>query len=176
MHAYKTLLISVLLGSTSSLSLADSFEWSDVGFRGGIDAESDLDIQSYELFTTIESPWEWDVNDLIELRLDFELSGGVLDGEGETSVFTHAAPRLEIEIDNLPFEIIASSGPAYLSEHEFKHRDLGGSFQFMSAIGFDFEVVDDWTFGYRFRHISNAGIYEKNPGLDLHLITLAYGF
>jgi hypothetical protein len=30
--------------------------------------------------------------------------------------------------------------------------------------------------GYRFQHMSNASIYNRNPGLELHLLELSYRF
>lgn len=157
-------------------SYAEDFEWAHFGLRAGVDAESDVSINSYELFAVLESPWEWAVSEAIEIELGFEFGLGALDGEGETSLFGHAGPMLEIEFGDFPLELIISSGTALLSEHEFDHLDLGGSFQFVSAIGFDLEVVDDWILGYRFHHISNTGLYDRNPGLDLHSLSLSVDF
>lgn len=171
----KLLLVSLFPLLTLS-SQAGDFKWSDIGLRAGVDGESDVRINSYELFAILESPWEWAISESIEIDLGFEFGLGALDGEGETSVFAHIGPSLEIEFGDFPLQLIISSGPALLSEHEFDRLDLGGSFQFISAIGFDFELTEDWTLGYRFQHISNAGLHDRNPGLDLHLVSLSCGF
>lgn len=63
-----------------------------------------------------------------------------------------------------------------LSEDEFDNLDLGGSFQFMTTVGFDFDIIEEWTIGYRFIHISNAGLHDKNPGMDFHDLNLIYEF
>lgn len=155
---------------------AGEFEWSEIGLRTGIDAESSIDVQSYELITRVESPWAWSISDHTEIELDFECGLGALEGEGETGFLAHAGPAIEIEFGELPLEFILSSGPAYLSEHEFDDFDLGGSFQFMSAAGFDLEVADDWTVGYRYLHVSNAGLQDRNPGMNFHAVSLFYEF
>jgi hypothetical protein len=43
---------------------------------------------------------------------------------------------------------------------------------------FDYEREwgDDWTLGYRFQHISNAGLKKENPGLNFHALAIARGF
>ncbi|PXA04480.1 hypothetical protein DDZ13_04705 [Coraliomargarita sinensis] len=155
---------------------AGEFEWSDLALRVGFDAENRVDVKSYELISTLDSPWSWTISDRFEVDLGLEFGLGALDGEGETAFLGHLGPALEIEFGDFPLELIVSSGPALLSEHEFDNLDLGGSFQFMSAVGFDFEVTDEWTLGYRYLHISNAGLHDENPGMNLHALSLAYEF
>ncbi|HKK18792.1 MAG TPA: acyloxyacyl hydrolase [Opitutales bacterium] len=171
----KYLLIS-LLPLFAISSQAGDFEWSDLGLRVGIDAENRVDVKSYELIAILESPWSWSANDHFEIDLGFEFGLGALDGEGETGLLAHVGPSLEFEFGDFPLEFIISSGPALLSEHEFDNLDLGGSFQFMSAVGFDFEVSEEWTLGYRWLHISNAGLHDENPGMNLHALSLFYEF
>lgn len=170
------LLLPTFLSSLPLISQADSFEWSDIGLRIGTDAENRVSVQSYELISTLETPWSWSPSESFEIDLGLELGLGALDGEGETGLLAHIGPSLEIEFGDFPLELIISSGPALLSEHVFENLDLGGSFQFMSAVGFDLEVAEDWTIGYRYLHISNAGLHDENPGMNLHALTLLYEF
>lgn len=155
---------------------ADDFRFSDIGLRVGFDAENRANVQSYELISTLETPWSWSTSDRIELDLSIEFGLGALDGKGEMGLLAHVGPSVEIKFGELPLELIISSGPALLSEDEFDQLDLGGSFQFTSAVGFDIEVSEDWTLGYRYLHISNAGLHDVNPGMDLHALSLFYAF
>lgn len=171
----KLFLIS-LLPLLAVNSHASEFEWPDIGLRVGFDAENRVDLKSYELITTLDSPWSWTVSENFEIDLGFEFGLGAIDGEGETGFLGHVGPAVEIEFGDFPLELIISSGPALLSEHEFDNLDLGGSFQFMSAIGFDYEITEVWTIGYRWLHISNAGLHDENPGLNLHAVSARYEF
>lgn len=176
MFMYKVLPLSICFIALSLVCDADEFEWSDMGLRVGLDVENSIDVQSYEWISTLDTPWSWSPGENFEIDLGLELGLGVLNGEGETGILAHVGPSLAIEMGDLPLEFVISSGPALLSEDTFDTLDLGGSFQFMSAIGFDLEVIENWNLGYRFLHISNAGLHDKNPGMNLHALTLLYKF
>lgn len=54
--------------------------------------------------------------------------------------------------------------------HDFEGYKLGGGFNFtqMLGAGLAARIGADWSLrlGYRYRHSSNAGLYEENRGLD----------
>lgn len=54
--------------------------------------------------------------------------------------------------------------------------DLGGTLQFRSSVTLAYELDDGSRFGVRLAHISNAGIYDENPGANEVLITYAFPF
>ncbi|MFO8026779.1 MAG: acyloxyacyl hydrolase [Opitutales bacterium] len=157
-------------------SHASEFEWSDLGLRVGIDAENRVNMESYELVAHLDSPWSWTVDDNFEIDLGFDFGLGLLEGEGEAGLLTHIGPSIKLPIAQLPLEFALSSGPALLSEHEFDTLDLGGTFQFFSAVGFDYAITEDWMLGYRWLHISNAGLHDENPGMNLHAFSAFYAF
>ncbi len=64
---------------------------------------------------------------------------------------------------------VASTGPAFLSESRLSDIDLGSRIEFLSSLGLEWEFAENWRLSYRFAHLSNAGISNKNPGLNLHL-------
>jgi hypothetical protein len=43
-------------------------------------------------------------------------------------------------------------------------RDLGGAFEFREGIGADYFLLNGSRLGFSFNHISNAFIYDENPG------------
>jgi hypothetical protein len=45
-------------------------------------------------------------------------------------------------------------------------KDLGGTLQFRSAIELAYRLDDRSRLGLAFDHISNAGLYEENPGTE----------
>ncbi|MGZ0709178.1 acyloxyacyl hydrolase [Coraliomargarita sp. W4R53] len=147
-----------------------------VGFRLGIDADADTDLTSYEIYGVAETPWSWEFSNGYELNVEFELMGGVLDGEDTTGGFFKIAPQLRLQSQSFPLELVVSSGPSYLTEKHYGDLDFGGHFQFTSAAGLDWQLNEDWTLGYRYQHTSNAGIYDVNDGFNLHSFALAYNF
>ena len=159
-----------------ALPLAADYSFDSVGARLAFDNSGSIDLRSYEVNAKVETPWEWDISDDIELEIAIEGSLGAIDGEGETAAMAHLGFAANFEFDDFPLELVISSGPTLLTEDRFNRFDLGSKFQFTSAMGLDWEVIDDWTLGYRYLHISNAGLGDPNPGLNMHAVSLLHSF
>lgn len=170
------LLAGSLLTFSPLSAESGAFGFDRLGFRAGIDGESDADIENYEVYGVMKTPWHWDLQDDRTLVFEFEWSAGVLDGEGETAGLFKLAPQLRFQTPKLPIEIVVSSGPSLITEDEFDELDLGGAFQFTSTAGIDWQIDESWTVGYRFQHISNAHIYDENDGLNLHSLSVDFRF
>lgn len=54
---------------------------------------------------------------------------------------------------------------------EGQSKDLGGPLEFRSAIEFAYRFGDRSRLGLQVSHISNAGIYDRNPGTESVLLT-----
>jgi lipid A 3-O-deacylase len=54
--------------------------------------------------------------------------------------------------------------------------DLGGVFQFRSALGVAWEFDNAVRLGVRITHLSNADIYDENPGVEELFATLSVPF
>ncbi|NJN45895.1 MAG: acyloxyacyl hydrolase [Candidatus Competibacteraceae bacterium] len=65
---------------------------------------------------------------------------------------------------------------AVLSRTRFDEVDFGSALEFISHVQFAWEVAERLTAGYRFQHMSNAGLNARNPGLNLHFLSLEYSF
>lgn len=63
-----------------------------------------------------------------------------------------------------------------LSRHDFGSKDFGELFQFTSHIGLNLDLWEHLRLGYRFQHMSNAGLSGHNPGLNLHMLSMSYLF
>jgi len=68
------------------------------------------------------------------------------------------------------------SSPTLLSRYRFEGMDFGERFQFTSHIGLIWYLTDRVSLGYRFQHMSNAGLASPNPGLNLEMLELSYHF
>ena len=63
-----------------------------------------------------------------------------------------------------------------LSRHDFSERDVGSLVQFTSYIGLNWDLSSRFRIGYRFQHMSNAGLGSPNPGLNLQVLAASYRF
>lgn len=68
-------------------------------------------------------------------------------------------------------------GAHLLSATRFDGNDLGSAFQFGDHVGLNWQSTDGrWTLGYRFQHLSNAGIAPPNEGVDFHVLHLSWHY
>ncbi len=147
-----------------------------LGFRFGLDAQSDVDLTVSELYLTLGPPWAWDLGDTAKVLLLFETAAGVVDGEGSTAFVFSVTPVVRLAFEDVPFDLVVSSGPAYYSDDTFGSLDIGGEFQFISRFGVDWRIDRNWRVGYRYEHTSNAGLSDTNPGLNFHVLGVACMF
>jgi len=54
-----------------------------------------------------------------------------------------------------------------------RDKNLGNHAEFRTGIGVAYEFDNGWRAGADFHHISNAGLGEKNPGVEIAALTLA---
>lgn len=175
-NAYAQASIGCLVLISTCLPLSAEYSLDSAGVRLAFDNSESIDLRSYEAIVLVETPWEWDLSDGIELEIAIEGSLGAIDGEGETAGMAHLGFAANVEFDDVPLEFVISSGPTLLTEDRFNRFDLGSKFQFTSAVGVDWDVCEDWALGYRYLHISNAGLGDPNPGLNMHAVSLLYRF
>ncbi|MCV2876211.1 acyloxyacyl hydrolase [Rhodobacteraceae bacterium XHP0102] len=64
----------------------------------------------------------------------------------------------------------ASFMPGYYSEGDV---DLGGSLHFRSTLGIGAHITDRTALSLAVTHISNAGLKDRNPGMDLVMLRLS---
>jgi hypothetical protein len=57
-----------------------------------------------------------------------------------------------------------------------KFRGNSGNFNFMSEIGIGYEFENDWYVSAKWRHLSNAGIANKNAGVNGVGIGIGFSF
>ncbi|MEE4376660.1 MAG: acyloxyacyl hydrolase [Candidatus Competibacteraceae bacterium] len=65
---------------------------------------------------------------------------------------------------------------ALLSRTQFEETDFGSALEFISYVNIAWGIVEGLTAGYRFQHMSNAGLSSINPGLNLHVLSLEYSY
>jgi hypothetical protein len=118
--------------------------------------------------------FELHTNYLMRFRLDF--SAGWLGRSGDNAATTSAGPTLVFQRRGVPLLLEMGAGSTLITRHDFGNKDLGGPFQFTTHVGVSWQATRHWRFGYRFQHMSNAGLEHPNPGVHLHTFACSYAF
>ena len=173
------LVLGVILAlATLSFSAHADNKLLEVGVRGGASVQNEReDINQYELFTTFKLPWQWqwpNSNWLLSTQQHARI--GALVSDDDDGFVVSIAMGLTLEKPGGRFGVDIGSGPTYISQDEFGPQDMGGNFQFTSHIRLRYKLTDHFSIGYRYHHISNAGIDRPNPGLDVQSIDLSYWY
>ena len=98
-------------------------------------------------------------------RLDF--MGGISATE-EGSFWGYGGLRVDLEVGE---RFVVSPGFAVALYEEGDGKDLGGVVEFRSSIDFGYQVTSKARLGFTFYHLSNAGLYDQNPGANSAVIT-----
>ena len=151
----------------------------ETGLRAGASFnDEDESFNQYDVFAGYGLPWSWQWGQAVQVDTNFTVAAGVLDGGGDTGlaasagfefVFGSAAGRC-------PFELRAGSALTLLSDDEFGAEDFGGPVQFTHHISLYYWFLQQLSIVARFQHMSNGGIYDENPGLNMAMLALVYRF
>lgn len=121
-------------------------------------------------------PWRWEAGKKWDLQTRLDSSAGWFGNNHSSAAVATAGPLLAFGRENLPIWFEGGSGPTVISRQDFVTKDFGDPFQFTSQIGVCWDITKHWRLGYRFQHMSNAGISGTNPGLNLHMVAFSYCF
>ena len=176
---FKTIWMVLLVLSIFSpqTSRADETDWIAVGFRAGLSAtDGNEDFEQYEVFASHGLPWSWQLTQGWFVSTRINLSAGALRGGGTTGFIGSVGPSVALSMVNGLILLDGGISAALLSKHKFGRENFGGPIQFVSHVGISFKLGANLGVGYRFQHMSNASIYNRNPGLELHMLELSYFF
>lgn len=82
-------------------------------------------------------------------------------------------PLAEIWPDGWPrrWRVVPYTGVGLYDDGESK--DLGGAVEFRSGVEVSWRAGERWWIGVDFYHLSNAVIYERNPGAESLVLTIS---
>lgn len=172
----RALLVALILSSAGAVELrAQEPGWSKAGFRGAYGYSRSDDFHQYEVFAahrmrlSFSLPHDWVAQGYWEMS-----AGRLSHDETDAFVFT-AGPVMVLRKAQSPWFFEIGSRPGLISEHDFGKAEYGGPFQFTShgGVGFSFRELE---LAYRIQHMSNASIYSKNDGLDIHVVEVGWRF
>jgi hypothetical protein len=167
----------VFVGFVSPSLTAGETTWRSAGLRGGVnDNRNDEDFEQYETFAAWQLPWLWQWDSGWAVITYLEANAGVLSGGGESAFVGSVGPGLILSGLKGVIEIPLGVNPSVISKHKFGDENLGGPIQFTSHIGLNLNFADHYSIGYRLQHMSNAVLYEHNPGVNMHMIEGGYRF
>jgi lipid A 3-O-deacylase len=147
------------------------------GFRAAVSAgDNKEDFTRYEWFADYDPGWKWQFSPTWNLGMMINATAGVLHGGGDTGFLASLGPDVVLYKPRGIIRLTAGISPAFLSRENYGDEDLGSAIQFISQIGINFQLTQYLTAGYRFQHMSNAGIGDKNPGINFHTVELGYVF
>ena len=167
---------AVLLSSGQAWSGRTSWE---TGLQAGTSFnDEDESFNQYDLYASFGLPWSWQWGQAIQVDTRLTTLLGVLDGGGDTGL----AGSLGFEFvfasatGSCPFELRAGSALTGLSEDEFGDEDFGGPLQFTHHISLYYWFLQNLSIVAKVQHMSNGGIYDENPGLNMAMLALVYRF
>jgi lipid A 3-O-deacylase len=96
--------------------------------------------------------------------------GGVM-ANGDGSVYAYAGFRLDFPVTRR-FIVTPNWAVGYYDRGD--GRDLGGPVEFRSALDLAYRVSAHAAVGLSFYHLSNAGLYDPNPGSESLVLTVSW--
>lgn len=176
----RALLLGALLAPGCSLAV------DGIGVEGGFDTEEGIDRLG------IETRWAWGRSWFAEgdwyLGGMWETNASYWWGEagrtGNDWLFDFGLTPVLRLARHTPIGGVATpyaelgAGVHVLSESGIEDFDLGINFTFGSYVGTGVRLgqSQQWELGYRFHHLSNAGLSDDNPGIEFHQLRLGYWF
>lgn len=161
----------------AAVAQAEEFRPESVGVRGGFSANvSGQTFNQADVFANWNLPWGWDLGKEWHLQSRLDFSIGWLADSGDNAAIGTLGPSLVLSRERWPVSLEAGVSPTLLSKSHFESRDFGTDFQFTSHGGVNWDFATHWRLGYRFQHMSNAGLGSNNRGLNMHLFALSYVF
>lgn len=92
-------------------------------------------------------------------------------GNEDNSYWAYFSFRYDWKV-NERFTITPQTGASYYEEGD--GRDLGGPLEFRSGLEFSFRLKQGGRIGLLFYHLSNADIYDENPGSNSLVLNWAF--
>jgi len=170
--------LAVSLCLSEKAIAGDKDRYFELGIGGGTNLFQSLNTEQAIITPAVN----WKIKDVKSLWFRLEGDIELINDDRRTTLVFGAAPMLRLFLkemgNNKPF-IEAGAGANFISRNRIEDRHLGGSFvfSFMGGVGYEFKTGGRPVgISYRYRHISNAGLYAPNEGIDSQYLILSIGF
>ncbi|WP_454061780.1 acyloxyacyl hydrolase [Candidatus Nitrospira salsa] len=160
------------------------YRWDEIGIRGGFNAEfvaipptEKENFEQFDIFGSVRFPKQYYYDSGWEIYFRMNGSLGALRGDGELGFIGTVSPGIVFWYPAWNISINGGPGLAYVSREKYGRQDLGGPIQIVGQGGLTYYVTEHIGIGWRFHHISDAGIWgSDNRGVDVNLFELTYKF
>jgi lipid A 3-O-deacylase len=152
-HAKKTLALTAAFGllATAQPALATDYLSLNVGQFNALRSGTDDTIQFGAEYRFSE--WMYGVRPIV----------GAF-GTGDGGAYGYAGFNWDVAL--LPNQLYLVPNFAVGAYSEGDGKDLGGALEFRSGIELDYQFPNRHQIGIALNHLSNASIYDKNPGVE----------
>jgi hypothetical protein len=170
-------MMSTLLLASARTNAGD-FSLESVGVRSGfsVGGKSLADFTQSEAFFDVTLPLAWQPESGWRLWTRLNTTVGWLSGNGATGFIGSCGPAIALGHTRIPVSLEGGLSPTLITTYEFGSTSLGDSLQFTTYLGLNLDLTRHLRLGYRFQHMSNAGLSRHNPGLNLNMFALSYVF
>ena len=121
-------------------------------------------------------PWQWQWPPGWQLLSYVDLALGTMQAADKVAVLGSLAPGVVLKRPGSRLSILANMGIVLVSEDDFGEQAIGSPLQFGLYAGVRYRLGSNVYLSYRYRHLSNAGFFWPNPGMEMHFLGLSYGF
>lgn len=202
---YRWAAVGMALGLAASAAPAGDFRPESAGVRTGFTSRHErYEFRLNEVVAAWPLPGQFDLGGAWRLRPRLEASAGCLSRADDGGFVAGCGPGVALGRAGFPAEAVVGVVPTYLNRHCYPHIEdgtpepvedqdmevaddgtlvprspyfnFGSHFAFTSYAGLHLRIGARIEAGYRYEHLSNAGIGERNPGRNFHMLSLLWRF
>lgn len=113
--------------------------------------------------------WEWGLGENWSVASGCQGTVGWIGDDRLHAVIGSLGPTAKLTREGIPVSLIAGSAPTLVGRNRLADRNIGSAFQFTSFVGLAWDVTGRFQASYWYQHMSNAGLGDPNPGLNMHM-------
>ncbi len=148
----------------------------ELGVRGGRDTLAEHeDLAAGEIYYLQTLPWQKEFCPSAKLYPRLDASLGSLRADSNSGGWLAVGMDAVLSLMGGAWDFEGGFRPTWLFESNLGGEDFGGPVQFTSHAGATLNL-GRVALSYRLQHISNASLYNSNPGINLHLVGLGVSF
>lgn len=154
----------------------DRSGWLKFGVMVAADTvDQDEDFEQYEVFLTHSLPWRR-IGETWSFFTHLDMTAGMIADSEKTTSIGSIGPRFGFHQNDGPMIVDIGSRVTLVGDDKLGVRVLDGPVHFSSHARIGFRLFKKTEIGFRLQHMSNAGLSNRNPGLDLFVIDVGHYF
>ncbi|MBB5349445.1 acyloxyacyl hydrolase [Desulfoprunum benzoelyticum] len=160
---------------TTSSATAEKTGLYSTGARFGTSFRGE-DTDQADFFVARKLPWARNLSSGWNLGAAVELDLSILQHDDEEVVAGSVSTDLILSSPGHRFFLLTGVGAGVLEDEILGDINFGGPVFFLFHAGAGLRLTPWLSLGYRYSHMSNGGIYSRNPSLNLNMVELRFTF